>query len=168
LLLPPAGECPRRALILGLGGGTVAALLSRQCPGGPGVAIVGIERDQTVLTLARLEFGLDAIPGLEVVVADAFGEVALRALNEPASYDYICLDLYDGERLVPGALATAFLRQLATLLAPGGLLAVNLIVTSRLDEQLHRLQGVFAVEREQRIRGNLVLHMRARQVENQQ
>ena len=165
LLLPPVGRCPTRALILGLGGGTVAALLSRRCPG---VAIIGIERDETVLTLARLEFGLDEIPGLAVIVGDAFSEVALRTLSEPASYDYICLDLYDGERLASGTLANAFLRRLATLLTPGGLLAINLVITSRLDEQLQRLQRVFAVERQQRIRGNLVLHARARPAESQE
>lgn len=159
LLLPPAGSCPRRALFLGLGGGTIAALLARACPG---VAMVGIERDETVLTLARLEFGLDAIPALEIVVADAFAEVALRAEREPASYDFICLDLYEGGRLAPGSLATTFLRQLATLLTPSGLLSVNLIVTGRQGEQLHRLSRVFTTLREQRLHGNLVVHARPR------
>jgi SAM-dependent methyltransferase len=170
-LLLPAAECPRRALILGLGGGSVAALLAWSCPG---VVIVGVERDETVLGLARSEFGLEAIPDLEVVVADAFAWVARAAgevehtpedgMSASGAYDdmfdYICLDLYEGGRLAPGTLATSFLRQLAALLAPGGTLAVNLIVTGRLAEQLHRLRRVFAVAREQRVRGNLVLHLR--------
>lgn len=160
LLLLPVGSCPKRALLLGLGGGTVAALLARRCPG---VAMVGIERDETVLTLARLEFGLDAIPGLEVVVADAFVEVALRAEREAASYDFICLDLYESGRLAPGSLATTFLRRLATLLTPTGRLSVNLIVTSRQGEQLHRLSRVFTTLREQRLHGNLVVHARQRE-----
>lgn len=154
--LPPPG-CPRRALIVGLGGGTVAALLARRCPG---VAMVGIERDETVLALARLEFGLDEIDGLRVVVADAFADIPMRAEREPGVYDYICLDLYEGGRLAPGTLATAFLRQLATLLTSDGILGVNLLVTGRLGEQLHRLRRVFVIERERRTRGNLVVHVR--------
>jgi spermidine synthase len=161
-LLLPASGCPRRALILGLGGGTVAALLARCCPG---VTMVGIERDETVLALARTEFALDAIAGLEVVVADAFAWVAGAAEDEAeqarGAFDYICLDLYDGGRLAPGTLASPFLRHLAALLALDGTLVVNLIVTGRLGEQLHRLRRVFAVVREERVRGNVVVHLRA-------
>jgi spermidine synthase len=156
LMLPDS--CPRRALVLGLGGGTVAALLARRCHG---VSLVGVERDETVLALARTEFGLDAIPSLAVVVTDAFAEVAERAEREPGSYDYICLDLYEGDRLAPGSLATAFLRQLATLLDPRGTLAVNLLITGRLGEQMRRLRRVFEIERERRTRGNIVVHARA-------
>jgi len=156
LMLP--ARCPRRALLLGLGGGTVAALLARRCPG---VALVGVERDEAVLALARAEFGLDAIPGLTVVIADAFADVAERAAGEPGGYDLICLDLYEGGRMAPGALATDFLRQLALLLAPDGILAVNLMRGGRLAEHLHRLGRVFAIERERCARGNLVVHCRA-------
>lgn len=160
LMLPT--QCPRRALIVGLGGGTVAALLARACLG---IEIIGIERDEGVLALARLEFALDAIPGLHVVVADAFAEVGARAEREPGSYDYICLDLYEGARLAPGTLATAFLRHLATLLAPNGALAVNLVISGRLGEQLHRLARVFTISAERRTKhpgGNLVVHARLR------
>jgi predicted O-methyltransferase YrrM len=155
LMLPP--DCPKRALIVGLGGGTVAALLARRCPG---ITIVGIERDETVLALARAEFGLDEIAGLRVVIADAFTDIPARAEREPGSYDYICLDLYEGGRLAPGTLATAFLRQLATLLSPSGALSVNLFISGRLGEQLHRLRRVFVIERERPTRGNLVVHAR--------
>jgi spermidine synthase len=152
------GACPKRALILGLGGGTVAALLARRCPD---VSMVGVERDETVLRLARAEFGLDAVAGLAVVIADAFAEVAVRVEQEAGSYDFICLDLYEGGRLAPGSLATPFLRQLATLLSPSGTLAVNLISTGRLSEQRHRMQRVFVIEREERTKGNVVLLLRA-------
>jgi len=155
-LMLPIG-CPKRALIVGLGGATIAALLARRCPG---VEIVGIEHDQTVLSLARTEFGLDEIAGLTVVVADAFADIPTRAEREPGTYAYICLDLYEGGRLAPGTIATAFLRQLAVLLGPEGTLSVNLFITGRLGEQLHRLRRVFVVERELRVRGNLVVHAR--------
>ncbi len=155
LMLPP--ECLRRALLLGLGGGTVAHLLARRCPE---AEMVGIDSDETVLALALQEFGLETLPRLRIEVADAFAWVAEHSASEPGGYDLICLDLFQGGRLAAGTLATAFLRQLAVLLEPGGTLAVNLMVTGRTPEQLHRLRRVFSIEREQRARGNLVVYAR--------
>ncbi len=150
-------RCPARALLVGLGGATVARLLRARCPD---TAITGIEHDETVLAAARAELRLDEIAGLRVVLAGAFEWVAAAAAREPASYDYICLDLFEAGRLAPGALATPFLRQVAALLAPGGELAVNLMVTGRTNEQLHRLGRVFAPPRTVRVRGNLVAFTR--------
>src|SRR6185312_2461193 len=53
-------RCPERALLLGLGGGTLAALLARRCPD---VRIVGIEHNAEVLAVARRDFRLDALSG---------------------------------------------------------------------------------------------------------
>lgn len=156
LMLPDG--CPRRALILGLGAGTVAHLLAGRCPG---VRITGVERDAEVLAVARAEFGLDAIPQLDVIEADAFAWVEAASATSPSVYDLVCLDLFEAGRLALGTLATPFLRQIAALLAPGGTLTVNLMVTARTPDQLHRLQRVFAITRELRLRGNLVVHARA-------
>lgn len=153
LMLPPG--CPRRALLLGLGGGTIAVLLARRCPD---AEIVGVEHDADVLAVARSGFGLDALARLRVELADAFVWVAEHSMSEPGTFDVICLDLFQAGRLTLGALATPFLRQVAALLAPGGTLTVNLMVTARTPDQVHRLQRVFAVRRELRLRGNLVVH----------
>jgi spermidine synthase len=161
---PPVGywgamvpaTCPRRALLLGLGAGTVAQLLRRRCPE---TEIVGIERDETVLATARAQFGLDDMADLSVVIADAFVWVPAAAERDAGTYDYICLDLFEAGRLAPGALATAFLRQVAALLTPGGTLAVNLMVTGRTAEQIHRLERVFRLVRTDRVRGNIVVHL---------
>ena len=153
LMLPPG--CPRRALLLGLGAGTVARLLARRCPD---VEMVGVERDAEVIAVARSDFGLDNLRRLSVVEADAFAWVAEHAASEPGRFDLLCLDLFEAGRLAPGTLATAFLRQLALLLAPGGTLTVNLMVTARTPDQLHRLRRVFEPQRELRLRGNLVVH----------
>lgn len=155
LMLPE--NCPRRALLLGLGGGTLAALLARRCPG---VAMVGIEHSAEVLAVARRDFGLDALAGLDVVQADAFAWVEEHAASEPESYDLICLDLFDGGRLAPGTLARPFLRQVALLLTRQGTVTINLMRTRRLPEQLHRIESVFAIERQTRLRGNEVLRLR--------
>jgi spermidine synthase len=150
-------RAPRRALLLGLGGGTVAHLLAQRFPG---VQLVGVERDETVLVTARLELGLDDVPGLSIALADAFTWVPTAALREQGAYDLICLDLFQAGRLAPGTLVRDFLRQVAALLAPEGTLAVNLMVTGRTPEQLERLQRVFRLVSTTRVRGNLVAHLR--------
>jgi spermidine synthase len=157
LMIPP--EQPRRALLLGLGGGTVAALLARVYPG---CEIVGVEREARVLATARAELGLDEISGLQVVEADAFAWVGEHARLEPGTFDYSALDLYEGGRLVAGSLGTLFLREIAALLAPHGTLAVNLTTTMRLPEQIQRLERVFALTETRRLWGNVVLLLRQR------
>jgi spermidine synthase len=114
-----------------------------------------------VLVAARREFGLDTLLGLDVVEADAFDWVEEHATSEPASFDLICLDLFEGGRLAPGTLARPFLRQVATLLQGDGVLTVNLMRTARLPEQIHRLESVFTIERQLRLWGNAVLHLSA-------
>lgn len=160
LLLPRT--CPRRALLLGVGGGTVAWLLARRCPG---VEMTGVEADALVLATARAELALGDVPGLTVVEADAFAWVAqaseAAATDPDTRYDFIAVDLFEAGRLVPGTLATPFLRQVASLLTPEGTVAINLVLTRRLDEQRHRLTRVFAIERERRHIGNVVIHARA-------
>lgn len=150
-------RCPRRVALLGLGGGTVARLLAAHCPG---VEMLGIEGNEAVLATARGALGLDDVPGLTALLADAFAWVPEAAEQEPGSYDLVCLDLFEAGRLARGALATPFLRQVARLLSADGALTVNLMVTGRLQEQLHRLQRVYRLERSVRVRGNLVLELR--------
>lgn len=162
LMLPT--DCPRSALLLGLGGGTVATLLARRCPDVP---ITGVEHDTAVLEAARSAFGLDTLPNLTIIQADVFawietqaGEPQDAATTAPGErYDLICVDLFDAGRLVAGALTTRFLRQVALLLTPGGVASINLMVTGRTNEQLHRIERVFSVQRRLRTHGNLILHL---------
>jgi SAM-dependent methyltransferase len=156
LLLPP--ECPRCALLLGLGGGTVAHLLARRCPG---VEITGIEHDPEVLAVGRSRFGLESLPQLRIVEADAFAWVSQQREQHQGAdtgYDLICLDLFNAGRLADGALSKTFLRQISQLISPAGWLTVNLMMTARTPDQLRRLEQVFVLIWKRRLRGNLVVH----------
>ncbi|HEX9069975.1 MAG TPA: hypothetical protein VF807_14480, partial [Ktedonobacterales bacterium] len=143
-------QAPARALLLGLGGGTIAQLLAVRWPA---VSITGIERDERIIAVARERLGLDALPRLTIIHADVFPWVAKRSGESPETYDYIAHDLYVGARMVPGALGTPFLRQVAMLLSPGGRLAMNLLRTQRLDAQITRLRRVFEVTARQDVEG---------------
>lgn len=130
-LLP--SERPANALILGLGGGTIAALMTQRW--GP-VPIVGVERDPAVAWLAQREFGLAALPHVHVVVGDAF-EYVRRCEDQ---FDAICVDLYVAGRMAHGVLGGAFLRDVERLLTAEGTITFNLWRSPYLADQLNRIR----------------------------
>lgn len=129
---------PASALILGLGGGTIAHLLTRRW--GP-LPITGVERDPAVALLARRAFGLEALPHVRIEVADAFTYV--RACRE--TFDLICVDLYVAGKMAHGVLEPAFLRQIGRLLTPEGTATFNFWRTAYLADQLRRLGRVLPI-----------------------
>ena len=131
-------ERPENMLILGLGGGTMASLLTQRWGEIP---IVGVERDPAVVWLARTEFGLDALPHIQIVTEDAFSFV--RRCEQ--HFDAICVDLYTAGKLAHGVLDPSFLRDVAALLSPNGIVMFNLWRSPYLADQLRRLRRVFAV-----------------------
>ena len=153
LMLPP--EPPEHALLLGMGGGTIAHLLAARWP--QIATITGVERDPRIIALAHGRMGLGALKQLSIIEADVFPWVAAQAREAPARYDYIAHDLYVGARMVPGALGTPFLRQVATQLRPGGYLAINLVRTRRLEDQVARLRRVYEIAARLETQGNTVL-----------
>ncbi|MDE3230810.1 MAG: methyltransferase domain-containing protein [Chloroflexota bacterium] len=142
---------PASALILGLGGGALAQLMTRRW--GP-LPIVGVERDPAVVHLARREFGLDGLPHLHIVTADAFAWVA--ACDE--RFDAICVDLYVAGKLAHGVLSAAFLRDLRRLLTPQGEVTFNLWRSAFLSDQLRRIERAFAIVALAEADDNIIVH----------
>ena len=129
---------PANVLILGMGGGTVAMLLTRRFGAVP---IVGVERDERIARIARETFRVDALPNVQVVVADAFDFVSTCALR----FDLIVVDLYVAGKLVHGVFDPDFLRRLSHLVTPEGSIVFNLWSTPYLSDQLRRLQRMLDV-----------------------
>lgn len=127
---------PSTALLLGLGGGTIATLLTRRFGR---VAITAVEHNAEVIQLAHELFGLDG-PGIDIVVDDAFDYV--RGMSG-GHYDYIAVDLFEAGRVPPRIFGRPFLRALRSLTHPGGLVAVNFFKDRRLHEREQRLESVF-------------------------
>jgi len=145
---------PRSALLLGLGGGTVAHLLVRRF--GP-LPITGVDTSAEIIGLARGEFALAQLP-LTVVRADALQYVH----STDARFGYVAVDLYRGNRLTRGVLALPFLRALAARLLPGGTVAFNLFADAYLDGRVPRLERVFERLRLDLVGANAIFHGRPR------
>ena len=140
---------PRRALLLGLGGGTVAHLLVRRFGAVP---MVGVEADAEVLALARAEFDL-TLPSLSVVLSDALEFVQVCQDR----FDYACVDLYRGAEPERGVYTRPFLRRLKALLLPGSLAVFNMFRDGRSARRLSRLTQVFPYATAEPVAKNLVV-----------
>jgi spermidine synthase len=141
---------PSSALILGLGGGTIATLLTRRW--GP-LPIVGVERDPAVAWLARTEFGLGALPNVEIVTQDAFA-YARRCARR---FDLICVDLYVAGKMAHGVLAASFLRDVARLLTPDGIATFNLWRGPGLADATRRIARELTLQDALAVDDNVVL-----------
>jgi len=144
---------PRRALLLGLGVGTVARLLRDRFGAVP---TVGVDDDPAVIALARRE--LADLDLLQVVAANAFEYVA----STSERFDLACVDLYRGSRLQAGVVSRPFLRSLKAILAPRGLATFNLYADRRVATRLSRIARVFRLLRSVPIGKNVVVWCRCR------
>lgn len=120
-LLRPAGN-PRSVLMLGLAGGTSMRILRNLLPD---CRFVAIDIDGEIVQLAKDHMELGAL-GIEIHVADAYAWLA----KNRRKFDIVIDDIYlAGKTDVfrPRAWDPALLDHLQRAVAPGGLLAVNLV-----------------------------------------
>lgn len=115
LALVPA---PRRILIVGLGGGSMAMFLRTLYPE---AEIDGIEIDPRVIRVAIDHLGFRPDAKLRAIADDG------RAFTEKSAggYDLIFLDAYGGDDVPRHLLAVAFMRTVRQKLAPGGYAVAN-------------------------------------------
>ena len=147
----PQGS-PKSALLLGLGGGTLAHLLYRR---DPGIQMVGVDADAEVIRFALEHFDL-ALPNLETVVGDAFEYVERCARG----FDYVAVDLFAGHDFQRAVLAKPFLRQLRSMVGRGGEVVFNLFKDRRTEQRLMRIARVLRVSRVEAVGKNVVVHCR--------
>jgi spermidine synthase len=143
-----------RALILGLGGGTLARLLQARWGD---LRMVGVDDNPSILETANAVGWLPPC-GLEIVVADAFDYV--QTCRD--SFDYIAVDLFRGERLAGRAFGKPFLKRVRELLEPHGRLAVNMFSDHRALYRVERIAAFFEIRRQVAVGGNVIIHARRR------
>ena len=129
---------PRRVLMIGLGGGSLAKFVYHRLP--EAVTEV-LEINPQVVAVARRLFELPAAEARLIVrVCDAAEFVAA----EGTGYDAILVDGYDGESQVLELACPAFYGACRRRLERGGVLVVNLWGSDhRFDDYLARIEAAF-------------------------
>jgi predicted O-methyltransferase YrrM len=120
-LLRPDGK-PKSILMLGVAGGTALRILRHLLPD---VSLTGIDLDSELIELARREMALGETRS-EIIIADAYAWMA----ENKQKFDVIIDDLYlagDDDVFRAESCDQAWLGLIQRALAPGGLLALNLV-----------------------------------------
>lgn len=130
MLLPVAFSLPRKATILGLGGGVLVGALHHLLPE---CELHAVELRKQVADVARRFFSLPETDKIRLTIADA--RPALRDMAA-ASTDLILTDLYGADRMSPAQSQRRFINECERVLSPGGWLAINYHVMPTLDGRL--------------------------------
>ena len=111
-------------LILGLGGGTLAHLISQAYPG---ITIYSVEIDKEVVDISRKFFDVDSIPNHFIYTEDACAVIAnpSRFGISKNSFDAIYVDIYCGQHYPDLGNTGTFFAGLKNLLKPDGLVLFN-------------------------------------------
>jgi phospholipid N-methyltransferase len=115
---PPIVDADAQALVIGLGIGTTPkALLAH------GINTTIVELDPVVHEFATTYFNLPS--NHTSIIRDATHWVNASASSDTQQYDYIIHDVFTGGAEPLSLFTDKFLRNLRTLLTPGGLIALN-------------------------------------------
>ncbi|MBX2803736.1 MAG: fused MFS/spermidine synthase, partial [Myxococcales bacterium] len=108
------GATPRRALVVGLGGGSFSRFLL-----GQGYAVDGVDINPVVVRLARRYLGLD--PRIAVHIAD--GRTFLN--DAEPGYELIVLDAQSEDYVPPQLVTLECFQRVRALLTPSGMAVMN-------------------------------------------
>jgi len=131
---------PRRVLVIGCGGGSLATMLARK-----DVAVTLVEVDPRAFAIARRYFHMPA--SVECRVGD--GAEFLR--GNSSRYDAIVLDAFAGGRVPRHFLTNRFFRLAKTRLKRGGIVLVNIVVGRDDDPLFAAMAKATAVWRNRRL-----------------
>lgn len=115
------------ALILGLGCGDAAKLISKKWPE---AKITGIEIDPTVVDVGKKHFGLNSLGNLEVTIGDAIEimQSAKRKVQnsvQSSKLNLILIDLYVGKEYPKEAESEEFINGVKNLSSENGIVIFN-------------------------------------------
>ena len=135
----------KSALILGLGGGSIAELIHKYW--GDKVKIVGVDIDPVFINLGKKHLTLGEL-NVEAVIDDAYEYVK----KNKTKYDLICIDTYVGDQFPESLEEPIFIKRVKGLLNKNGIAVFNRLYYDekrRQAEEFERiLETIFAsVER---------------------
>ena len=110
-------------LILGLGGGSVAELVSQYWPESE---TTGLDVDEKMVEMGRKYLKLDTLPNVKVVIADASSWVSTCK----EKYDLVLVNMYKGVDIPPEFTTVSFMEKVKKLLRKDGAAAFNHLYSS--------------------------------------
>lgn len=119
-------------LILGLGCGVVAKLLSAHIPN---ASLTGVEIDPLMIKIGKKYFALDKIPNLEIICADA------KKFTGKQKFDVIIIDLYKGSKFAKEFLEDNFLSNVSNLLTSEGTAIFNCLTFGKNKEECEEFES---------------------------
>lgn len=120
-------------LVLGLGGGSILALLRKKY--GYYGKITAVEWDAAIIEIAKKEFKIETFQPLEVRCEDA--EAFVR--NHSTRYGLIIIDLFLDLKVPAQFFSDTFWKNVLGLLQPGGKVLFNAGVSSAHEEEIDQL-----------------------------
>ena len=126
----------RNIFIMGLGGGTMQHLISKEYPN---AHIVSVDIDSVMVDIARKYFDLDSIPNHRVIVGDA-----CKVIIEPNSFELVkksfhvaLVDIYIGSKFPDLGNSGNFVAAVKDMVVPGGLVIFNRIYTENHQDEVN-------------------------------
>ncbi|MBM4208412.1 MAG: spermine synthase [Gammaproteobacteria bacterium] len=116
------------ALLIGLGGGSLARYIHYHYPG---CKLTAVEYRPSVVQVAQHYFGLPMDERLHVITGDGGAFIREQALEHEQIYDLMIIDAFDVDGLADSVASIAFFDACKQLLKPDGVLAVNLWESQR-------------------------------------
>ena len=114
----------QEALILGLGGGTLAYLLNKfYAP----EKIDGVELDPKIIEIGKAYFYLNSLPNLQIIQSDAVKWIKNQSKQRENQYDVILMDIFQAETTPKECETPEFFKQSTKLLKNNGILCLNKI-----------------------------------------
>lgn len=152
----------RICLILGLGAGTVAKLLTQKYPS---IKITSIEIDPGIIQLGFKYFNLKETASLHIIVTDAIDWINNLDVTLHREFDLILIDIYKGDLFPKEAESEKFLKTLKKILSPKGMVIINCLYYHVSDKQQanefgKKLRAVFNQVEEKEINWNKFFFVR--------
>lgn len=130
---------PRRILMIGLGGGSLAKFVYHRMPA---VELVAVECEPAVILAARRYFH---VPEDDQRFRAELGEGSAWVAQNPRCCDVMLVDGYDGHEQVPELATESFYASAREALTDAGVLVANLWSSdNRFDSYLQRMERVFS------------------------
>ncbi len=119
----PDDFSPKKLLIVGLGGGTIAKLARKKWPN---INMTGVDIDEVIVQLGREYLGLGKL-NVQIEIGDAFDFV----FSQKQKHDLICVDTYQGSTFPEKFQSDEFLTALKKILEKDGIALFNRLYEGR-------------------------------------